>query len=66
MKIRFLRDKESEKEGESMKNSNNKTKNKRIRLEDIKVTVHIPDKVSESVRREKINLIYDILSEKSA
>ncbi len=49
-----------------MKSSNNKTKNKRIRLEDIKVTVHIPDNVSESVRREKINLIYDILSKKSA
>ncbi|MDE7243613.1 MAG: hypothetical protein K2O18_06515 [Oscillospiraceae bacterium] len=49
-----------------MENSNNKTKNKRIRLEDIKVTVHIPDNVSESVRREKINLIYDILSKKSA
>lgn len=49
-----------------MKNNNNKTKNKRIRLEDIKVTVHIPDNVNESVRKEKINLIYDILSGKSA
>ena len=38
----------------------------RIRLEDIKVTVHIPDNVSESVRREKINRIYDILRKKKA
>lgn len=49
-----------------MKKSDNKVKNKRICLEDIKVTIHTPDRISESVRREKINLIYDILSEKSA
>ena len=49
-----------------MKNSENKTKNKRICLNDIKVTIHVPDHISESVRREKINLIYELLSEKSA
>lgn len=49
-----------------MKKSENKAKSKRIRLNDIKVTVHIPDHISENVRREKINLIYDLLSEKSA
>ena len=45
-----------------MKKSENKAKSKRIRLNDIKVTVHIPDHISENVRREKINLIYDLLN----
>lgn len=49
-----------------MEKRDNKAKNKRICLEDIKVTVHIPDRISESVRREKINQIYDILSKKTA
>lgn len=49
-----------------MKSNENKAKSKRICLDDIKVKVHIPDSISESVRREKINLIYDILTQKSA
>lgn len=49
-----------------MKSNEKKAKNKRICVDDIKVTVHVPDKISESVRREKINLIYDILTPKSA
>lgn len=38
----------------------------RLRLEDIKVTVHIPENVSERVRQQKIDKIYDILSGKKA
>lgn len=49
-----------------MKSNEKKAKNTRICVDDIKVTVHVPDKISESVRREKINLIYDILTTKSA
>lgn len=48
-----------------MKSNENKRKNKRICADDIKVIVHIPDHISESVRREKINRIYDILSKES-
>ena len=48
-----------------MKSNEKKAKSKRICVDDIKVTVHIPDKISESVRREKINLIYDVLTPKS-
>lgn len=49
-----------------MKSNEKKAKNTRICVDDIKVTVHVPDKISESIRREKINLIYDILTPKSA
>ena len=40
-----------------MKSNEKKAKSKRICVDDI---------ISESVRREKINLIYDILTPKSA
>jgi hypothetical protein len=30
-----------------------------------KVTVHVPQNVSENVRRQKINMIYDILAKNS-
>ena len=30
-------------------------------INNIKVTIHIPDDVSESVKRNRINQIYDIL-----
>lgn len=49
-----------------MENKEKMMRNQRICLDDIKVKVHIPDSISESVRREKINLIYDILTQKSA
>lgn len=30
----------------------------------VKVTIHIPDEVSETVRQQKINRLYDILKPK--
>lgn len=48
------------KENEIRKNS----ASSRLRLEDIKVTIHIPENVNERVRQQKIDKIYDILSAK--
>ena len=31
---------------------------------DVKVTIHLPDEVSETVRQQKINHLYDILKPK--
>ena len=33
---------------------------------DVKVTIHLPDEVSEAVRQQKINHLYDILKPKRA
>lgn len=38
-----------------MKKDNTKT---------VKVTIHIPDKVSENIKQQKINRLYDILKPK--
>ena len=38
----------------------------KVSSNNIKVTVHIPENVIETVRQQKINLIYDILSPKVA
>ena len=49
-----------------MKSNEKKAQSKRTCVDDIKLTVQIPDKRSESVRREQISLIYGILTPKSA
>jgi len=36
--------------------------NKHAPPPEIKVTVHIPDKVPQAVKQRKINIIYDILT----
>ena len=40
----------------------NKSKNTQT---EVKVTIHTPDKISESVKQQKINRLYDILKPKN-
>ena len=39
-------------------------KNKNTQTE-VKVTIHTPDKISESIKQQKINRLYDILKPKN-
>lgn len=50
------------KETTTVSNKSQKRTVNRVRLEDIPVKVHIPDRVNESIRQQKINRIYDILT----